>query len=62
MTGASAPAEKNYTGSAGVLAPGFDACRERVRYDCRAGRTWRAAMDFAVSESGPGWGTKTASR
>ncbi|CAL9291808.1 hypothetical protein SUDANB25_01958 [Streptomyces sp. SudanB25_2051] len=26
------------------------------------GRTWRAAMVFAVSESGPGCGTKIASR
>ncbi|BAU83468.1 hypothetical protein SLA_2541 [Streptomyces laurentii] len=27
-----------------------------------AGMTWRAAIFFAVSESGPGCGTKTASR
>lgn len=48
----SRPAEKKCTGSEGVLAPAF----------YRAGRTCFAAIVRAVSESGPGWATKTASR
>jgi hypothetical protein len=43
-----------------VLAPGFRAGGGARRY-C-AGSTYLAAMVFAVSESGPGCGTKTASR
>lgn len=50
------PAEKKSTGSSGVLAHTFPGG------PYRGGRTYFAAMDFAVSESGPGWGTKTASR
>jgi hypothetical protein len=55
----SGPAEKKCTGSGRVLAPGFTP-PSRGRY--YAGRTYFAAIDFAVSESGPGCGTKTASR
>lgn len=48
----SLPAEKKCTGSEG--------CSRTAFYG--AGRTCFAAIDFAVSESGPGCGTKTASR
>lgn len=60
------PAEKKCTGSGRVLAPGL---LRRVAALTRgslpfysAGRTYFAAIVFAVSESGPGCGTKTASR
>ena len=57
------PAEKKCTGSEGVLAHGFSVGRRAgVAAPYRAGRTCLAAIDLAVSESGPGWGTKTASR
>ena len=65
------PAEKKSTGSWGVLAPALipdasDPVRTGLRrvYDgvCSVGAEWRAAIRFAVSESGPGCGTKTASR
>jgi hypothetical protein len=52
------PAEKECTGSGRVLAHPF-AARSYVR---AGGSTWRAAISLAVSESGPGCGTKTASR
>lgn len=53
------PAEKKCTGSARVLAPELSEVPEGVG----AGhRTCFAAIALAVSESGPGWGTKTASR
>lgn len=55
----SRPAEKKCTGSERVLAPVFSAGTEQGY--C-AGSTCLAAMPFAVSESGPGCGTKTASR
>lgn len=52
----SLPAEKKCTGSEGVLAHGFPGrCQP-------AGSTCFAAMVLAVSESGPGCGTNTASR
>ncbi len=57
------PAEKKCTGSEGVLAHTFPGPRTQgVRGGYSAGRTCFAAMDLAVSESGPGCGTKTASR
>lgn len=52
----SLPAEKKCTGSGGVLAHGFPGRRQAP------GSTCFAAMVRAVSESGPGCGTKTASR
>ncbi len=60
------PAEKKCTGSEGVLVHGF-ARRPRSSPDLPrsaywAGTTCFAAIFFAVSESGPGCGTKTASR
>lgn len=59
----SLPAEKKCTGSEGVLAHGFSRGRRSVVVRAQfAGRTCLAAIDFAVSESGPGCGTKTASR
>ncbi len=54
------PAEKKSTGSEGVLAHTFSRAPLLGAY--RAGRTCLAAIAFAVSESGPGCGTKTASR
>lgn len=54
------PAEKKSTGSSGVLAHTFSRGRPRGGYG--AGTTCRAAICLAVSESGPGWGTKMASR
>lgn len=57
------PAEKKCTGSEGVLAHGFSrwpAAASAGAY--RAGRTYFPAMVLAVSESGPGCGTKIASR
>ncbi len=54
------PAEKKSTGFSGVLAHTFSRGRRRGGYG--AGTTCRAAIALAVSESGPGWGTKTASR
>ncbi len=57
------PAEKKSTGFRGVLAHAFLSGRERARSSGYSeGTTWRAAIFFAVSESGPGCGTKTASR
>lgn len=53
------PAEKKSTGSEGVLAHRFS---RGPRGGYRAGRTCLAAIAFAVSESGPGCGTKMASR
>lgn len=59
----SRPAEKKCTGSEGVLAPAFSpAGKRRARGGYSAGSTYFAAMAFAVSESGPGCGTKIASR
>lgn len=52
----SLPAEKKCTGSEGVLAHAFPGPRQLL------GSTCFAAMVLAVSESGPGCGTKTASR
>ncbi len=57
------PAEKKCTGSEGVLAHGFSlAVRGPLPAPYWAGSTCFAAIAFAVSESGPGCGTKTASR
>lgn len=62
------PAEKKSTGSLGVLAPSFRLAGSELRHYAwlrlyaSSGRTCLAAMAFAVSESGPGWGTKIASR
>ncbi len=57
------PAEKKCTGSEGVLAHAFSGPRtEGFRGGYSAGSTYFAAMVFAVSESGPGCGTKIASR
>ncbi len=57
------PAEKKCTGSEGVLAHAFSGpCTEGAREGQSAGRTCLDAIDLAVSESGPGCGTKIASR
>lgn len=61
------PAEKKSTGSEGVLAHGFSRGSRAdpgalFARSYRAGRTCLAAIARAVSESGPGCGTKTASR
>lgn len=52
----SLPAEKKCTGSEGVLAHAFTGTPQLPDTTCFA------AMVLAVSESGPGCGTKTASR
>ncbi len=63
----SAPAKEECTGSPAVLAPPLPAWARRraagrpIGYRA-AGGTCRAAILRAVSESGPGCGTKTASR
>ncbi len=59
LSGFPRPAEKKCTGSEGVLAPALIA--QAARLYC-AGRTCFAAIVLAVSESGPGCGTKIASR
>lgn len=57
------PAEKKCTGSEGVLAHAFYGPRTQgFRGGQSAGSTYFAAIVFAVSESGPGCGTKIASR
>ncbi|EDX24550.1 hypothetical protein SSAG_04158 [Streptomyces sp. Mg1] len=58
------PAEEKGTGSGRVLAPPFPRAPLRAvgRGSYSAGTTCFAAMLRAVSESGPGCGTKTASR
>lgn len=57
------PAEKKCTGSEGVLAHAFFGPRTRgFPRSYSTGSTYLAAIVFAVSESGPGCGTKTASR
>lgn len=57
------PAEKKCTGSEGVLAHAFSGPRTQGRRGgYSAATTCLAAIVFAVSESGPGWGTKIASR
>ncbi|SDK96655.1 hypothetical protein SAMN05421806_11529 [Streptomyces indicus] len=45
-----------------MLAPTFFPGLSGARQDSSAGRTYFAAIVRAVSESGPGCGTKTASR
>ncbi len=57
------PAEKKCTGSEGVLAHTFSGPRTRSpREGYSEASTCLAAIDLAVSESGPGCGTKIASR
>ncbi len=54
---------KGYRVPEGARAPVFRDPLHRGRSACYpAGSTYFAAMDRAVSESGPGCGTKTASR
>jgi hypothetical protein len=57
------PAEKKCTGSSRVLAPGLIETLARGSSPPHSsGSTYFAAIFFAVSESGPGCGTKTALR
>lgn len=53
---------KSVQGLKGCSLPAPGGTGSELRHYESAGRTYFAAMVFAVSESGPGCGTKTASR